>query len=301
MATLRQYFDTDFSHTARLHVSLPSGEETIEASVFYDFSGYSAFIACYVPGKERELGFYLRLIQQLEFGRTRLHLSGKITLPSARQFVGHIEVNNKEDIEIRAQFLADPDWVSTKDIRSSGRFFIYSESDLLEGEVRILKEEGHKIGQDIQFRSMRHAMARAKIETPLAFISHDSRDKEAIARPVAINLQKMMCPVWYDEFSLKVGDRLRESIEKGLKECKKCILVLSPNFLSNNGWTKTEFNSIFTREILEEQRLILPIWHNVTREAVYAYSPSLLNVVGLNWAQIGEEEVCRRLYQAIMQ
>jgi hypothetical protein len=60
-----------------------------------------------------------------------------------------------------------------------------------------------------------------------------------------------MCLVWYDQFSLRVGDSLRESVEAGLKECHKCILVLTPNFLSNKGWAKHEYSSIFTREIVE--------------------------------------------------
>jgi len=54
-------------------------------------------------------------------------------------------------------------------------------------------------------------------EKVFAFISHDSEDKD-IARCIAINLRKRICPVWYDEFSLKVGDNLRVSIEKGLKK-----------------------------------------------------------------------------------
>jgi hypothetical protein len=301
MATLRQYFDTDFSYATRLHVSLPLDGESIEAAVLYDFSAYTAFFACYVPGEGRGIRFYLGLIRQLHFGSTQLAFGAKVTLPSARVFPGQLKVDNKEDFEVLAQFWTDPGWVSTKDIKTSGRVFIYSESELTESEVRALKEEGRKIGQEVQFRSKGHAMARAKFETPLAFISHDSRDKEAVARPIATTLQRMMCPVWYDEFSLNVGDRLRESIEKGLKECKKCILVLSPNFLSNSGWTKVEFNSIFTREILEDQRLVLPVWYNVTRQGVYEYSPSLVNVVGLDWSKHGEEEVCRRLYQVILQ
>jgi hypothetical protein len=108
-----------------------------------------------------------------------------------------------------------------------------------------------------------------------------------------------MCPVWYDEFSLRVGDNLRDSIEKGLKECKKCILILSPNFLSNRGWTKREFDSVFTREVLEERHVVLPVWHGVGMQDVYDYSPSLLNVKALDWAQLDEEEACRRLCQAI--
>ena len=68
----------------------------------------------------------------------------------------------------------------------------------------------------------------------------------------------MRCPVWYDEYSVKVGDSLRASVEKGLKESKKCVLILSPNFLSNTGWTKTEFDSIFTRQILEGSNIVPP-------------------------------------------
>jgi TIR domain len=100
---------------------------------------------------------------------------------------------------------------------------------------------------------------------------------------------------------LWVGANLRDSIENGLKTCKKCILILSPNFFANNGWTKKEFDSIFTREILEEKQLVLPVWHGVTKEMVYAYSPSLLNIKGLDWEKLGEEEVCRQLVVALLE
>jgi TIR domain len=150
----------------------------------------------------------------------------------------------------------------------------------------------------VQFRSQVHAARRSQLEKPLAFISYDSRDRN-VAQKIAIGLQRLMCPVWYDEFSLRVGDNLRDSIEKGLKECKKCILILSPNFLSNRGWTKREFDSVFTREVLEERHVVLPVWHGVGMQDVYDYSPSLLNVKALDWAQLDEEEACRRLCQAI--
>ena len=79
------------------------------------------------------------------------------------------------------------------------------------------------------------------------------------------------------------------------------MLILSPSFFSNTGWTKREFDSIFSREVLESADLMLPVWYNVTREQVYEYSPRLLNVKGLDWNLLGEDEVCRQLYQAIVQ
>ncbi len=122
-----------------------------------------------------------------------------------------------------------------------------------------------------------------KTEKPMAFISHDSSNKELRAKPIANGLNSRLCYVWYDEYSLKVGDSLRESIEKGIKEAKKCVLILTPEFLKNPGWTKKEFNSIFTREMIFEERIVLPIWYNVKKEEVYKYSPSLADTVSLQW------------------
>jgi hypothetical protein len=300
MATLREYYESDFTYAAKLHVRVRINEQDFEAVVLFDFSGYSAFLAFYVPGQTHSLEYFISLVRGLEYGRTKLQLTGKVTLPSANQFPGALQVENKPDFEILARFFGDETWISSKSISSSKRVFIYSERELSESELLALREEGQTLGHEIQFRSQRHVQERSKFELPLAFISHDSRDKEAVARKIAINLQRMLCPVWYDEFSLRVGDPLRETIEKGLKECKKCILILSPRFLSNNGWRKKEFNSIFTREILHDQRLVLPVWYGVTADQVYGYSPSLLNVKGIDWNALGEQEVSRQLYHAIM-
>ena len=107
-----------------------------------------------------------------------------------------------------------------------------------------------------------------------------------------------MCPVWYDEYSLKVGDSLREQIEKGLKECRKCILILTPNYLSNQGWGKKEFDSVFTRELIENEKVILPVWHGVSKKEVYEYSPALADRVAANWND-GVENVARKLKRAV--
>jgi hypothetical protein len=300
MAALHQYYETDFSNTVRMHVRFPVEEENIEAVVLFDFVGLMAYVACYVPGPNRNLDFFFKLLQALEYGKTQMVLDGKITLPATKQFPGQLRVENKEDFEVLARFHGDPTWVSSKNIQATRRVFIYCEANLSERDIQALKDEAQKHNHDLQIRSTEYMEARTKQEQPLAFISHDSRDKDIIARKIAINLQKMLCPVWYDEFSLKIGDSLRESIEKGLKECKKCILILSHNFISNNGWTKKEFDSIFTREILEEKKLVLPVWYQVSKEQVYEYSPSLLNVKGANWESLGEEEVCRQLYRVIV-
>jgi hypothetical protein len=49
-----------------------------------------------------------------------------------------------------------------------------------------------------------------------AFISHAAEDKEGIARPLASELARLGLKVWFDEFTLRVGDRLLKSIDQGL-------------------------------------------------------------------------------------
>jgi hypothetical protein len=180
------------------------------------------------------------------------------------------------------------------------RIFFYIDALLTPDIRQQITALGMQHGFYVVVRDQEYARRRAEFEKPLAFISHDSRDKDALVRALALALSKLMCPVWYDEYSLKVGDSLRASIERGLKEAKKCIIVLSPNFFSNDGWGKAEFDSIFTREILEKRNVILPIWHNVGVQEVYQYSPRLADKVGLS-SSLGVPELARRLSHVIKQ
>jgi len=300
MATLREYFEKDFGHNFRFHIKLPFRDSYIEGAILYDFAGFFAFSALYVPGEDKDLQFFLNLISEIEYGKTRVHFDGKVSLPPAKEFPGRLLVQNKADFEMLGQYFGDTEWMSTKNMPTSSRIFVYSESDLPADQIAALKASATERGLDVHFRSQTFVRERNKYEPPLAFICHDSRDKDAVAEKIAVNLQRMLCTVWYDEFSLRVGDNLRDSIEKGLKECKKCILILSPNFISNKGWTKTEFDSIFTRQILEEKKPVLPVWYQVNKKDVYEYSPSLAGVYGLDWERLGEEKVCQQLYSVIM-
>jgi hypothetical protein len=237
MAAVREYFETDFGYALRVHTRIPSDRFNIEIVILYDFSGYKSFLACYDADSGHTVQYYVDLLSTLKLGATELQLSGKVVLPSARDFPGHLQVNNvKGPFDVLAKFHADPNWISSKDLQASvpARMFIYSESDLSEDDVLALKTKALPLGYEVQYRSKRHASERSKFETPVGFISYDSRDRD-ISRRIAVHLNKMICPVWYDEFSLKVGDNLRESIETGLKECHKCILLLSRHFLPTLG------------------------------------------------------------------
>lgn len=299
MATVRQYFDTDFPYTIKLDCRFIQDNASIEIVMLYDFSASVSFCSVYIPGMNHQLSLYLNILRNLQRGEARLQFTGKIFLPRSWEFPGELRVSSTGDLNILVRFYGDTNWISWKDIPMTKRIFLYSESDLTDGELLKLVDEGLALGHEVQFRSQRHVMERASAERPVAFISHDSRDAD-VARRIAVGLQKLRCSVWYDEFTLRAGDNLRDTIEKGLKECHKCIIILSENFFSNGGWTKKEFDSIFTREILEEANLILPVWFEVSKTKVYDYSPSLLNIKGLDWKHLGEDEVVRQLCLSIL-
>ena len=63
------------------------------------------------------------------------------------------------------------------------------------------------------------------------FISHASEDKDTFVRPLAHALNNLGVKVWYDEFSLRLGDSLSRSIDKGLAESAFGVVVISPHFI----------------------------------------------------------------------
>ena len=106
------------------------------------------------------------------------------------------------------------------------------------------------------------------------FISHASEDKESVVRPLAIALKNKGINVWYDEFELKIGDSLRRKIDQGLSKSKFGVVVISRSFIKK-GWTNYELDGLMTKEV-SGQQILLPIWHDITKQEVIDYSPSLL-------------------------
>ena len=106
------------------------------------------------------------------------------------------------------------------------------------------------------------------------FISHASEDKDSFVIPLVETLQKEGVKVWYDNSELTWGDSLRGSIDNGLKNSKYGVVILSKSFLGKKKWTEHELDGLFAMEEIGK-KVILPIWHDISREDVLAYSPSL--------------------------
>lgn len=125
------------------------------------------------------------------------------------------------------------------------------------------------------------------------FISHASEDKDEFVRPLAEALQALGVSVWYDEFQLKVGDSLRRSIDKGLADSRFGVVVLSGAFFAKN-WPQYELDGLVARE-MNGVKVILPVWHRVTKDEVMRFSPTLADRVALNSSMQSVAEIAQKL------
>lgn len=156
-----------------------------------------------------------------------------------------------------------------------------------------------KLDADIDLESLGAVTNQVVTPSPMnrqefdVFISHASEDKANFVRPLADALSKAGIRVWYDEYTLKWGDGLRRSIEKGLTSSKYGIVVLSPNFFAKE-WPQRELDGLTALELEDGGKRILPLWHDIDVGGVKKHSPMLGDVVGISTA-IGVDAIVRQL------
>ncbi len=162
-------------------------------------------------------------------------------------------------------------------------FYFYTEDILSNQDLNLLNEYCKGKTFTIQIKTMEYAVFKNLQQKNYAFICHDSRDKKLIAKPLANALNSRLCPVWYDEYSLKIGANLTESIDKGIKSAEKCIVILTKNFFKNPGWTKREFRMIMAKQMIKGDNVIIPIWYGVTKQEIYDYCGELYETFAVIW------------------
>ncbi len=128
------------------------------------------------------------------------------------------------------------------------------------------------------------------------FISHASEDKD-FAGPLAHELRSAGLSVWFDEFELGLGDSLNERINDGLSRSRYGVVVISPAFFRKQ-WTKLEMNGFVARQTTGE-RVILPIWHRITKNEVIEHAPPLADIVALNSSTQSIEEIVGEIVERV--
>lgn len=157
----------------------------------------------------------------------------------------------------------------------------------LNGRLRELREErsqiiarvksssatvGLKLAQSSQAKNLYQAIEQTTTMYD-AFISHATEDKESFVNEFVEELKNRTVKVWVDALRIQWGDSLRKSIDEGLKKSHFGVVVISPHFIAK-GWTQYELDGLFERE-MSGGKVVLPIWHNITKSEVQKFSPAL--------------------------
>ena len=125
----------------------------------------------------------------------------------------------------------------------------------LDGAARI-NAVGHDVVAAVERQMAAHdrpskpdaarAVERTEQDTAIewdVFIGHASEDKDDFVRSLAERLRHEGLRVWYDDFTLTVGDSLRRSIDRGLARSRYGVVVISPNFLRKE-WPQKELDGL---------------------------------------------------------
>ena len=129
------------------------------------------------------------------------------------------------------------------------------------------------------------------------FLSHASEDKDDVARPLAALLRELGLRVWFDEFELRIGDNLVAKLNAGINASRFGILVLSDAFFAKR-WTNHELDMLENLWVTED-RIIFPIWHNITLEEIRAFRAWLANIIGQSTATQTIEEIANEINDVI--
>jgi hypothetical protein len=130
------------------------------------------------------------------------------------------------------------------------------------------------------------------------FISHATEDKAGVVRELAHALLARDVKVWYDEFELRIGDSLRRKIDSGLARSRFGLVVVSHAFFAKN-WSQYELDGLVSLEMAGRNR-ILPVWHEITKDEVLGYSPSLADKVALSTAVYTVDEMAEEIASVII-
>lgn len=139
---------------------------------------------------------------------------------------------------------------------------------------------------------------KIELETKYSFyISYAHDDGATVAQSLYEELITYNLGVWFDKNEILTGDNIRKTIDKGLSESKYGIVILTESYFKK-AWTNYELDALTQRQMVED-KIILPIWHNITKEEVMKYSPALASLMALKTSDNTIQEIALILAKTI--
>jgi len=145
-----------------------------------------------------------------------------------------------------------------------------------DGRWCVLTAEGKRMSRHELLRAQTVHPSTAIIETDKEhdlFISYASEDRDFVSMLIG-ELKEHGLTFWLDQGEILLGDTISKSIDRGLSSAQFGLVILSPNYLEK-PWPEYELRGLIDREVNGRTKVILPIAHGVTHDAISKYSPTL--------------------------
>lgn len=130
------------------------------------------------------------------------------------------------------------------------------------------------------------------------FISYASEDRVSFVMDLVQQLESRALKVWWDQGQLTAGDRLMKTIDEGLSQSRFGVVILSAAFMGKQ-WPTTELDALFSREMLEGRKCVIPVCLDVGQDELVARFPLLAGKLHIN-ASDGAEQVAQAIEKAVL-
>jgi hypothetical protein len=164
MATIREYFDTD-ARSLTVHdtwtCGSPGSQSAVEitAKIAYDFEANAKYWYFYIPENPDLSACLGAIFNTPELAECRLGPDGDGALVQ----MGQLDYSEK---------------LSSSTLQFTKRVHLYLDFEVTPANRTSLVAEVLSKGYYLSIRDREYARKRSEAEKPLAFISHDSRDKD---------------------------------------------------------------------------------------------------------------------------
>jgi len=112
-------------------------------------------------------------------------------------------------------------------------------------------------GAPDDFIEYMHILANKLPEYHSCFISYSSKDQD-FANRLYTDLQDHNVRCWFASEDMKIGDKIRSSIDKSILLHDKLLLILSEHSVTST-WVEKEVETAFEREREEDKSILCPI------------------------------------------
>lgn len=132
---------------------------------------------------------------------------------------------------------------------------------------------------------VREAAERAVERTPDlrdVFLCHAWDDRADAAKELHDHLEEVGVTVWFSEKDLGLGVPMMRAIDRGLKNSKVGIVLVTPSLLK-----RLDAEGVADKElsVLLQTNRVIPVTHGTTFEALLDASPLLASRAGLDTAE----------------